>query len=331
MNEFKIDAEFQALLPAQTPETRQRLEKQIDKYGCRPGALVVASIADGHDRLLVDGHNTLAICTAKSIKTCEPIVREFLTRQEAIEWMIDAQLGRRNLTDEQRQYYIGKKYLSKKPERGHHDKEKTLDKLSDDENVSTRTVERAAEFAAAIDTLKKIDPEKAIKILAGKSGLTKAQIAIDATLCERCARVGAVKDCAKCVEARAAAAKPKRKGHKKPTAPTGAENSGAPADDGKVPCTACKGTGRMTPKQAASAKFVPPTLEEVTAYCHERGDKVNPEKWMDHYTSNGWKVGKNPMKDWKAAVRTWENSEFTNGKQSKGEPHGRTAKHRFRD
>lgn len=49
-----------------------------------------------------------------------------------------------------------------------------------------------------------------------------------------------------------------------------------------------------------------PTLEEVKAYCKERKNKVDPERWFDYYTSNGWKVGKNPMKDWKAAVRTWE-------------------------
>ena len=53
-------------------------------------------------------------------------------------------------------------------------------------------------------------------------------------------------------------------------------------------------------------KFIQPTLEEVSNYCYERGNRVDPENWIDHYTSNGWKVGKNPMKDWKAAVRTWE-------------------------
>ena len=52
-----------------------------------------------------------------------------------------------------------------------------------------------------------------------------------------------------------------------------------------------------------------PTLEEVKEYCSERGNKVDPERWFDYYTSNGWKVGKNPMKDWKAAVRTWERGE----------------------
>lgn len=53
-------------------------------------------------------------------------------------------------------------------------------------------------------------------------------------------------------------------------------------------------------------RFTAPTKEEVIAYCKERGNRVDPERFIDYYTSNGWKVGKNPMKDWKAAVRTWE-------------------------
>jgi predicted transcriptional regulator len=55
-------------------------------------------------------------------------------------------------------------------------------------------------------------------------------------------------------------------------------------------------------------RFVKPTLEEVQAYCLERGKGVDAQKWYDYYSANGWKVGKNPMKDWKAAVRTWERS-----------------------
>lgn len=52
--------------------------------------------------------------------------------------------------------------------------------------------------------------------------------------------------------------------------------------------------------------FKKPTVEEVRAYCEERSNGIDPQGWIDHYTANGWKVGKNPMKDWKAAVRTWE-------------------------
>ena len=55
-------------------------------------------------------------------------------------------------------------------------------------------------------------------------------------------------------------------------------------------------------------RFAKPTIEEVEAYCLSRGKGVDPQKWYDYYSANGWKVGKNPMKDWKAAVRTWERS-----------------------
>ncbi len=59
-----------------------------------------------------------------------------------------------------------------------------------------------------------------------------------------------------------------------------------------------------------SKRFIKPTVEEVRDYCQERKNGVNPEKFVDYYESNGWKVGKNPMKDWKAAVRTWEKNRF---------------------
>jgi len=58
-------------------------------------------------------------------------------------------------------------------------------------------------------------------------------------------------------------------------------------------------------------KFFKPTQEEVINYCRERKRGVNPVKWFNHYTSNGWKVGKNPMKNWKAAVHTWEESDVS--------------------
>ena len=53
-------------------------------------------------------------------------------------------------------------------------------------------------------------------------------------------------------------------------------------------------------------RFAKPTIDDVKAYCQERNNGVDAEKWFDYYSANGWKVGKNPMKDWKAAVRTWE-------------------------
>lgn len=66
-------------------------------------------------------------------------------------------------------------------------------------------------------------------------------------------------------------------------------------------------------------RFVKPTLEEVQAYCQERHNSLSAERFIDYYEANGWKVGKNPMKDWKAAVRTWEKNGFSNEKQDKNE------------
>ena len=55
------------------------------------------------------------------------------------------------------------------------------------------------------------------------------------------------------------------------------------------------------------ARFVPPTVEEVKAYCQERKNAVDPQCFVDYYTANGWVQGKgNPIKDWRATVRTWE-------------------------
>lgn len=55
-----------------------------------------------------------------------------------------------------------------------------------------------------------------------------------------------------------------------------------------------------------SKRFVKPTLDDVQAYCQERQNNVDPESFVDFYESKGWKVGNQPMKDWEAAVRTWE-------------------------
>lgn len=58
-------------------------------------------------------------------------------------------------------------------------------------------------------------------------------------------------------------------------------------------------------------RFAPPTLEEVQAYCAERKNNVDAARFIDYYTANGWLIGKNKMKDWKAAVRTWERNNYS--------------------
>lgn len=53
-------------------------------------------------------------------------------------------------------------------------------------------------------------------------------------------------------------------------------------------------------------RFIPPTVEEVAVYCQARRNNIEPEAFIDYYASKGWMVGKNKMKDWRAAVRNWE-------------------------
>jgi hypothetical protein len=60
------------------------------------------------------------------------------------------------------------------------------------------------------------------------------------------------------------------------------------------------------PSKPTTKRFAPPTVEQVAEYCLERNNGIDPQRFVDYYTSNGWMVGKNKMKDWKAAVRTWE-------------------------
>ena len=64
-----------------------------------------------------------------------------------------------------------------------------------------------------------------------------------------------------------------------------------------------------------SDRFTPPSLEDVQSYCLERNNSVDPQAFIDFYASKGWMVGKNKMKDWKAAVRTWERNRNNSKKE----------------
>lgn len=74
------------------------------------------------------------------------------------------------------------------------------------------------------------------------------------------------------------------------------------------------GSIKMTPnniddkknKERENKRFVPPTIDEVRSYCTERGNGIDPEEFIAFYESKGWMVGKSKMKDWKAAIKTWE-------------------------
>lgn len=63
---------------------------------------------------------------------------------------------------------------------------------------------------------------------------------------------------------------------------------------------------KKTRTPRTSVNFIPPTVEQVKTYCLQRRNNVDAEAFVDHYTSKGWVVGKVKMKNWEAAVRTWE-------------------------
>lgn len=93
-------------------------------------------------------------------------------------------------------------------------------------------------------------------------------------------------------------------------------------------------TQQSRPKERARVpRFTPPTEAEVADYCRERGRGVDPERWFAHYTSNGWRVGKNPMRDWRAAVRTWERNDLNRDNPHANRPpsHNRSAVERVED
>lgn len=69
-------------------------------------------------------------------------------------------------------------------------------------------------------------------------------------------------------------------------------------------------TGLQQDKQKRESKrFAPPSVNDVQEYCEEKGYQIDPEAFVDFYAAKGWKVGNQPMKDWKAAVRTWTRRE----------------------
>lgn len=86
----------------------------------------------------------------------------------------------------------------------------------------------------------------------------------------------------------------------KQTASTGQQN--------KEQGTKEQGTRNL--EHGSGRAFRPPTIQEISEYCQSRGNGISAERFFDHYSANGWKVGKAPMKDWKAAVRNWEKNEY---------------------
>ena len=181
---FEIDPEFQSLLPALTAEEKAGLAAKIEETG-HVDDLVVLGVEG--KRLLGDGHNRNEICLEKGIpfKTRDLPMK---SRADAIEWIVANQLSKRNLTDEQRAYYIGKSYLNAKQKEGGDRKSGSLaqneqvigptaETIAKKHGVSAATVRRDAEFAEAVDAVGVSEgPAAKEEILSGKSGKTKAEV-----------------------------------------------------------------------------------------------------------------------------------------------------------
>lgn len=101
------------------------------------------------------------------------------------------------------------------------------------------------------------------------------------------------------------------------------EKEGERENDSSLPPAPLSGGTALQKTTPRRTRFVPPSLEEVTAYVRERGSPVDPQGFIDFYAAKGWMVGKSPMKDWRAACRNAESWERWNrgtrgGPQSSG-------------
>lgn len=97
------------------------------------------------------------------------------------------------------------------------------------------------------------------------------------------------------------------------------ERDGAP--ETRTTTAAQAGKGNFSGKRLdKAAQWVKPELEEIAAYCAERQNGIDPEQFYDYYEANGWRMGQNPMRSWKAAVRTWERKKAGSSGENTPEP-----------
>lgn len=184
---LRIDPEFERKIPPLTTEEFQQLENNILADGVVINPIIV------WDGVIVDGHNRYRIVSKHPeirFSTCE---KTFADRYEAIAWICKNQLGRRNLTLEQKKYLIGKQYEAEKASHGGvrgnqytslascqidnlPNKEKTCERIAKENGISSRSVCRAEAFSKAVDIADEIEPGIRDEILAGKIKPTEKDV-----------------------------------------------------------------------------------------------------------------------------------------------------------
>ncbi len=163
-------------------EAFKQLEENVLTHGCRDALIVWRK---GSQDILVDGHHRFEICTQHELPF-KVEVMTFADVEEVKRWMIDNQLGRRNLRSDQLSYYRGLKYLAQKQDRGGYDKVRnrgtkgleTSQLLGDEFGVSDSTIKRDAKFATGLDLIGKSNPKLRRDILNGEIKVKKSDIQI---------------------------------------------------------------------------------------------------------------------------------------------------------
>ena len=189
--EFIIDSEFQSQIPALTDEEFQQLEENILSEGEVLSPLIVWGniLVDGHNRYkILQQHPEIPYTTRSISCTCE-------TREDVLAWICKHQLGRRNLTPEQKKFLIGKQYPSEKSTRGgnHGNQytqvancqidnlpsvENTTERIAKENNVSPSFVIRAEQFMKTVELMEKYCPGIQEEILSGKLKLSHREATI---------------------------------------------------------------------------------------------------------------------------------------------------------
>lgn len=187
LQNLSVDPEFQSKIPPLTAEERSQLEANILEEGRLLNPLIV------WNGFIVDGHNRFEILKEHPEIEYTILEKEFAGREEAIVWICKNQLGRRNLTPEQRRYLVGKQYEAEKRAHGgsrkmegeqpscHGDnlvsQPKTCERIAQENGVNWRSVIRSEKFAQNVDAAEAAVPGTREKILSGKVKPTAAELA----------------------------------------------------------------------------------------------------------------------------------------------------------
>ena len=190
MINLKIDPEFQSQIPPLTDDEFKQLEENILKEGKLLSPLIV------WNNTLVDGHNRYAILQKHPEICFSTMPLRFENREEALAWICKNQLGRRNLSPEQKRYLLGKQYESEKKAekifRGnqytlakksggshgdtHHSGKKTCDRIAEENGISRASVLRASHYTRGIDIADNLSPGIKQKVFSGEVKFTNEEM-----------------------------------------------------------------------------------------------------------------------------------------------------------